>query len=123
VIRALALGEVGVRDWWRVMRREIWQAWRSGDPRQHRLSAHHAVVGVLRYLRPALAARGGHRVGVAGRRRALGHAQRIAAAVSAEASRLRSGGVVAPFVATLVDVTGLVIYFSVALVVLRGTLL
>jgi magnesium transporter len=29
----------------------------------------------------------------------------------------------APFVATLVDVTCLVIYFSVALVVLRGTLL
>lgn len=29
----------------------------------------------------------------------------------------------APFVATLVDVTGIVIYFSVATVVLRGTLL
>jgi magnesium transporter len=29
----------------------------------------------------------------------------------------------APFVATLVDVTGLVIYFTVAYVVLRGTLL
>ena len=29
----------------------------------------------------------------------------------------------APFVATLVDVTGLMIYFSVALLVLRGTLL
>jgi magnesium transporter len=29
----------------------------------------------------------------------------------------------APFVATLVDVTGLVIYFTVALVILRGTLL
>jgi magnesium transporter len=29
----------------------------------------------------------------------------------------------APFVATLVDVTGLVIYFSVALLLLRGTLL
>jgi len=29
----------------------------------------------------------------------------------------------APFVATLVDVTGLVIYFSVAILVLRGTLL
>src|SRR2546430_390699 len=29
----------------------------------------------------------------------------------------------APFVATLVDVTGLVIYFNVALFVLRGTLL
>jgi magnesium transporter len=29
----------------------------------------------------------------------------------------------APFVATLVDVTGLVIYFGVAVVVLRGTVL
>jgi magnesium transporter len=29
----------------------------------------------------------------------------------------------APFVATLVDVTGLVIYFSVGFIVLRGTLL
>jgi magnesium transporter len=29
----------------------------------------------------------------------------------------------APFVATLVDVTGLVIYFSIAAVVLRGTML
>jgi magnesium transporter len=29
----------------------------------------------------------------------------------------------APFVATLVDVTGLIIYFSVAQLVLRGTLL
>ena len=29
----------------------------------------------------------------------------------------------APFVATLVDVTGLVIYFSIGYVVLRGTLL
>jgi magnesium transporter len=29
----------------------------------------------------------------------------------------------APFVATLVDVTGLVIYFVVALLILRGTLL
>ena len=29
----------------------------------------------------------------------------------------------APFVATLVDVTGLMIYFSVAIVILRGTLL
>jgi len=29
----------------------------------------------------------------------------------------------APFVATLVDVTGLVIYFSIALIILQGTLL
>ena len=30
---------------------------------------------------------------------------------------------IAPFVATLVDVTGLIIYFSVAFLVLRGSLL
>ena len=35
----------------------------------------------------------------------------------------RSGHASAPFVATLVDVTGLVIYFSVAYMILRGTLL
>ena len=29
----------------------------------------------------------------------------------------------APFVATLVDVTGIIIYFSVAFIVLKGTLL
>ncbi|HEY7547246.1 MAG TPA: magnesium transporter, partial [Blastocatellia bacterium] len=29
----------------------------------------------------------------------------------------------APFVATLVDVTGLVIYFSIAAIILRGTML
>ena len=29
----------------------------------------------------------------------------------------------APFVATLVDVTGLIIYFSLALVILRGSML
>ena len=45
------------------------------------------------------------------------------AAVRAAAARLRSATSSAPFVATLVDVTGLVIYFSVGLVVLRGTLL
>jgi magnesium transporter len=29
----------------------------------------------------------------------------------------------APFIATLVDVTGLIIYFNVALLIMRGTLL
>jgi len=29
----------------------------------------------------------------------------------------------APFVATLVDVTGLIIYFSIALVIMRGVML
>ena len=43
VIRALALGEVRLRDWWRVMRREIVAGLALGaHPRQHRLPAHHA---------------------------------------------------------------------------------
>jgi magnesium transporter len=37
--------------------------------------------------------------------------------------RLDPAVVSAPFVATLVDVTGLVIYFSVAMFILKGTLL
>ena len=37
--------------------------------------------------------------------------------------RLDPASASAPFVATLVDVTGLVIYFSVALAILSGTLL
>ena len=40
-----------------------------------------------------------------------------------EALRPLRDGVIADFVATLVDVTGLLIYFGVAAVVLRGTLL
>lgn len=37
--------------------------------------------------------------------------------------RLDPASASAPFVATLVDVTGLVIYFTVALAILSGTLL
>ena len=57
VIRALALGEVGLRDWWKVMRREIGAGLALGAILgAHRVRAHHAVVGVLRHLRRALAA-------------------------------------------------------------------
>ena len=41
VIRALALGEVTLRDWWRVMRREI-----GAGPRARRASS--AAIGFLR---------------------------------------------------------------------------
>jgi len=44
-------------------------------------------------------------------------------AVSPQTCRHRPSDLAAPFVATLVDVTGLVIYFSVASLVLRDTLL
>jgi magnesium transporter len=51
-------------------------------------------------------------------------ADRINAPVHPATDWVRSGQrASAPFVATLVDVTGLVIYFTVASMILRGTLL
>jgi magnesium transporter len=124
VIRALALGEVKLKDWWRVMRRELGAglalgsilgaigfiritAWSSFSTiyGEHWLlvavTVAVALVGVVLWgtlvgsLLPFLLRR-------------LGFDPAVSSA---------------PFVATLVDVTGLVIYFSVGLVVLRGTLL
>jgi len=43
--------------------------------------------------------------------------------IACEPWRLGFAASSAPFVATLVDVTGLLIYFSIATVMLRGTLL
>ena len=84
VIRALALGEVGrARLVARDAPRDPGRPGARRHSRQHRIPAHHALVGVLGHLRPALAARRDHGVGLARRRRAVGHAQRIAAAVSA----------------------------------------
>jgi magnesium transporter len=124
VIRALALGEVGLSDWWRVIRREfraglvlgsilggigflritVWSAF-SSIYGEHwmlvALTVGIALIGVVLWgtvvgsLLPFLLRRLGF----------------DPAASSA------------PFVATLVDVTGLVIYFSVGVLVLRGTLL
>ena len=54
---------------------------------------------------------------------AVGHARRLDAAVRPPRLGLDPASASAPFVATLVDVTGLLIYFTVASVVLRGTLL
>jgi magnesium transporter len=124
VIRALALGEVSVRDWWRVMRREVVAGLALG-----------AILGGIGFLRITIwsafsTVYGAHWLLVA-----------VTVAVSLVGVVLwgtLSGSLLpfllkrlgfdpaassAPFVATLVDVTGLVIYFSVALVVLRGTLL
>jgi hypothetical protein len=50
-------------------------------------------------------------------------ADRINAPVHPATDWVRSGSASVPFVATLVDVTGLVIYFTVASMILRGTLL
>lgn len=124
VIRAMALGEVKPRDWWRVIRREftiglalgvllamigavrilLWQGL-FGSYGEHylflALTVSLSLVGVV--LWGALAGS------------LLPFVLRLCGLDPASAS--------APFVATLVDVTGLIIYFSIAGVVLRGTLL
>jgi magnesium transporter len=124
VIRAMALGEVKIRDWWRVIRRELVTGLGLGLIL--------ASIGLVRILlwQGLFNAYGEHYFLVA-----LTVALSLVGVVlwgsiagSILPFILRSLGfdpasASAPFVATLVDVTGLVIYFSVATVVLRGTLL
>jgi magnesium transporter len=124
VIRAMALGEVRIRDWWRVARREVLTGLALGLVL--------GLIGLVRilvwqavgqvygehYLLVALTV-AGSLVGVvmfgtlAGSM--LPFVLRRIGADPASAS--------APFVATLVDVSGLVIYFTVARLILGGTLL
>ncbi|HKW93677.1 MAG TPA: magnesium transporter [Methylomirabilota bacterium] len=125
IIRALALQEVRVRDWWRIALREapaglvlgsilgaigivrisVWQLAGFFDYGPHwpliALTVGGALVGVVMF---------GSLAGSM-----LPFILRRVGFDPASAS--------APFVATLVDVTGLIIYFTVAYVVLRGTLL
>jgi magnesium transporter len=124
VIRALALGEVTLRDWWRVMRREIFSGLGLG-----------VILGTIGYLRITVWSvfsdlYGPHwplvalTVGVA----LVGIVLWGTLAGSMLPFALRRLGLdpatsSAPFVATLVDVTGLIIYFGVAVLILRGTLL
>lgn len=124
VIRALALGEVKLRDWWRIIRREVFSGLALGS-----------ILGGIGFLRITIWSAfsdiyGPHwflvalTVGVA----LVGIVLWGTLAGSMLPLILRKFGFdpaasSAPFVATLVDVTGLVIYFSVAAVILRGTLL
>jgi magnesium transporter len=124
VIRALALGEVSLRDWWRVMRREVFSGLGLG-----------VILGTIGFLRITVWSAfsniyGPHwplvalTVGVA----LVGIVLWGTLAGSMLPFALRRLGFdpatsSAPFVATLVDVTGLVIYFSVAVLILHGTLL
>lgn len=125
IIRGLALGEVRLRDWWRVLLREI--------PTGLTLGAILGVIGVARIL--AWQWLGFYDYGPHWMLVALTVGVALTGIVtfgSAAGSMLpfllqRIGfdpaSASAPFVATLVDVTGLVIYFSVAIVILHGTLL
>ena len=123
IIRALAVGEVTLGDWWRVVRRELVAGLSLG-----------LMLGVIGFFRvvvfpppgaAALHSTGiGFTVGIA----LLGVVLWGCLAGSVLPLLLKRLGLdpatsSAPFVATLVDVTGLVIYFSVASLLLSGTLL
>src|SRR5215510_4168707 len=124
VIRAMALDEVRLRDWWRVVRREIATGLVLGTilgmigllrillwpTRSQVYGEHYLLVG----LTVALSLIGVVLFGtIAGSM--LPFILRRLGFDPASAS--------APFVATLVDVSGLVIYFTVASVILYGVLL
>jgi magnesium transporter len=125
VIRAMAVGELRLRDWWRVVRRELSSGLVLGG-----------ILGLIGFMRIVLWQRLGFYD--------YGHFYILVASTVAFALvgvvtwGTLSGSVLpmilrklgfdpasasAPFVATLVDVTGLVIYFSAASVILRGALL
>jgi magnesium transporter len=124
VIRAMALGEVRLRDWWRVVRREFGSGLVLGVILgcigffRIIVWPHHETLYTAHYLLVAMTV-GGSLVGIvlwgtlAGSM--LPFILRRVGFDPASAS--------APFVATLVDVSGLVIYFTVASIILRGTLL
>ena len=124
VIRAMGMGEVRLRDWWRVLRRELGVGLLLG------LTL--GAIGLARVLlMPAASAQTQH------------HEVLLAATVATSLVWIVLWGAVvgamlpfllrrlgfdpasasAPFVATLSDVTGIVIYFSVATLLLSGTLL
>jgi magnesium transporter len=125
IIRAMALRELRLRDWWRVAIREL--------PSGLALGTFLGVIGATRIL--LWQHFGWYNYGPHYRLVALTVSLALLGVVtfgSLTGSMLpfvlrRLGfdpaSASAPFVATLVDVTGLIIYFSVALLVLRGTLL
>ena len=125
IIRSLALRELALRDWIRVFRREIFSGLALGS-----------LLGAIGFLRIVLWQRlhffsyGPHYMLVAATVAAslIGVVMFGSTAGAMLPFILRRLGFdpatsSAPFVATLVDVTGLVIYFTVALLILRGTLL
>ena len=124
VIRAMALGEVALRDWWQVMRREVFSGLTLG-----------IILGTIGFLRIAVWSTAFHLygphwplIGLTIFFSLIGVVMWGTLSGSMLPFVLRRVGLdpaaaSAPFVATLVDVTGLIIYFTVAFLILRGTLL
>ena len=124
IIRALALREVRLKDWWRVINREV----AAGVV----LGAILGVVGLIRILiwQAFWHTYGQHYllIAITIAFSLLGVVTFGTLAGSMLPFILRKCGLdpasaSAPFVATLVDVTGLIIYFTVAKIILTGTLL
>ncbi|WP_214070161.1 magnesium transporter [Mucilaginibacter sp. dw_454] len=123
IIQAMALGEVTIADWWRVMRREILSGLMLG-----------AILGIIGFLRIILWSTfstiyGAHpflialTVGISLIGIVLwGSLAGSMLPILMKRLKLDPATSSAPFVATLVDVTGLIIYFSMALVVMHSVL-
>jgi len=125
VIRAMALKELAIRDWWFVMRREIlsgltlgfilgtigfiriavWQSFHLYNYGEHWLllaiTIFFSLIGIVMW----------------------GTLSGSMIPIVLKKCKLDPATSSAPLVATLVDVTGLVIYFSIAAIILKGTLL
>lgn len=124
VIRSLTTGEARLSDWWRVLRRELLAGSVLG-----------AVLGFFGFLRVVLWEEAFHSYGE--------HAMRVGVVVGVSLvgvvlwgsltgamlpfllsrARLDPASASAPLVATIIDVTGIVLYFSLASLILSGTLL
>jgi magnesium transporter len=124
VVRAMALGEVRLRDWWRVMRRELAAGLALGTIL--------GAIGLLRILlwptRAQVYSEHYLLVGLTVACSLIGVVLFGTLAGSMLPFVLRRLGfdpasASTPFVATLVDVTGLIIYFTVASLLLSGVLL
>lgn len=124
IIRAMALGEITISEWWRVMRRELMSGLVLGG-----------ILGIIGFMRIAAWTLftdiyGPHWLGIAFTVSfsLVGVVLLGTLSGSMLPLLLRRIGIdpaisSAPFIATLVDVTGLIIYFSLAYLFLKGTLL
>jgi magnesium transporter len=124
IIQAMALDEISIKDWWRIMRREIFSGLMLGATL---CIISYSVITCWHFLSPVFGDHylliafvvGFSLIGVVLWGTLMGSMlplllKRLGADPAASST---------PFVATLVDVTGLIIYFSFAMLFLKGVLL